>query len=245
MGMMNISTCPEIRNYLQSRDFTIFKVAPLEQPHHTLDTLAILIGFQYPVFSPLLKTMRSSIRENPTFFLDLLGLSLNEIGSIKSLCDLLQANGLLKGWKMHGARVVGQVADTKEAIDFLTGGWLESSVRFFIQQFLNLEHHAVEIAQNVVVHRPNGHCFELDLLLAIDGDIYWWEAKSGQLQNDQLDRFGEVREELALESRRCTLVLPCAQNEPSSKRSRKRTGFRPIGPHQVPRRVEEIESWYR
>ena len=240
-------TIPQIHERLAGQGFVVSKVFHLTDCSPTLDSLAMLMGFQHRVFEPLLRHMRGNIREHPGFYVELGGMSRNDVAAVKSLCHLLRANGLLEDWSVQRgeSRIGGRVADSPAAFDFLTGGWLEHCCRIFIQQFLNLDTEIIEIGQNVQVTRPDGRTFEMDILLWIAGDLHWWEAKAGRHEQEQLARYRAVREELGLDATHCTLVLPQAGPMGRLDHFGLQTGFTVITPDRIGERVEEIEERYR
>ena len=242
----------KIETFLSERGFQITRIGNNDPPDTTLDTLALLLSFQFATFQHLLRHMRGNMRKNPGFFLPLTDLSRSDVGMIKNLCYLLEKNGLLSECHVdkQGQRLRGSVALNDRALNFLEGRWLERCVEVNIESFLNLEPHRMEFASNVHVIRPpqsDGvqRRFELDALLSIDGQLYWWEAKSGQYADEHLTRYAAVAKELNLSSRRCLLVLAQPEKGTAFGELGKQMGFQVIRPQDIPRKIEEIEDRHR
>lgn len=241
-----------IEHHLTSRGFTITRIGDERSKDLALDALALLLSFQFPTFQHLLRHMRGDMRNNPGFYLLLGGLSANEVVMVKNLCHILQRNGLLENYYFDRAAntIRGAVATSDRALDFLGGRWLESCIRIHIESFLNLDPQQIEFALNVHVVRPpqgdgKNHQFEMDALLAVDGSLYWWEAKCGQYTAEHTTRYAAVAKELDLPHSQCFLVLGQPPVGEEVGQLGQRIGFQIIQPQDIPIRVEEIEAQHR
>jgi hypothetical protein len=244
----------KIMSYLHRRGFDISGPAvDAVPPDPALDALALLMSFQFSIFRPLLRNMRGRIRQAPSFYVDLDGLIHNERGNLKNLFHMMHRNGLLARYATDGRRdrIHGETTTTDRAVGFLTGQWLERCIRINIQSFLNLQSHRVEISHNIQVVRPpqrdgKRRMFEFDALLAVDDDIYWWEAKCGHYKREHLLRYQSVASELGLPHERCLLILAEPDNcDMSVTESKSDTRMASIAPQDIARKVEEIEDYYK
>jgi len=243
-----------IEKHLSDRGFTIDHIGNDGGNDPALDALALLLSFQFPTFQNLLRHMRGEMRKKPGFFLRLAGLSENEVLMVKNTCLMLYRNGLLSRYEFESldATIHGEVASSERAMKFLSGGWLETCIRIHVESFLNLTSHQIEFAQNVHVHRPRQSDgteknFEMDALLAVDGTLYWWEAKSGQYTPEHTHRYASVANELDLPGDQCFLILgePHTDSDLRLFHLEKNIGFRIIQPQHIPGVVEEIEMRHR
>lgn len=241
-----------IEEHLVRQGFRIIRIDEAGSRDVTLDMLALLLSFQFPMFQHLLRHMREDMRRDPTFSMTLAGLSRNEAAGIKNLCHLLQKNRVLECYEvdLKQRRVGGQVAMNDRAVDFLSGGWLERCIGIQVEGFLNLDHRRIELARNLCVMRPpqaDGvqRKFELDALLMVDEKLYWWEAKCGQYSRQQLLRYSAVAKELNLPATQCLLVL--GKPDPAAPLGNlgSQIGFDVIHPEEVASKIEEIEERHR
>lgn len=191
--------------------------------------------------------MRGRVRESPGFYHALESTPHAQRRVIKDLCALLWKNGLLADYhydtRTH--KVSGAVATDNRAMSFLTGGWLERCLRVQVASFLNLEPQRIEVLHNLKVIRPDRRGFEMDMLLAVDGALYWWEAKSGGYDEGHLQRYRGVAAELGLTPQQCFLVVAQTENGDDPALLGKRIGFTVVGPNHIGARIEEIEERHR
>lgn len=236
-----------ISRLLAERDFQIRVPPNIATPEPALDALALLVSFQFDACREFLHHMRGDMRSKPGFHVRLDGMPGTQKVMLRNLCALFRANGLLNHYRMdHSAdRIVGSVAEEDRAFHFIGGKWLESAVRVNVSQFLNLDGTPVELLENVEIRRPDGRNFELDVVMAIDGTLYWWEAKCGGYQRSDLNRYREVADELGLPRERAVLVL--AEPEPDDTRDTvsRRTGMTVLAPDSISTFIERIESQHR
>lgn len=238
---------PNIKHHLHACGYEVLSHALPDRHDPALDTLALLIAFHFPAYRELLQHMRGNIRERPGFYHDLSHLSPAQHRPLKDLCGLLRCNGVLSEyhWDQATVRICGMVAENARAMGFLTGGWLERCLAVHVGSFLNLEAHRVETMHNVKVMRPGRREFEMDMVLAVDGTLYWWEAKSGGYDEAHLQRYRGVATELKLPPRQCFLVLARTEDGSDPAQLGKRIGFTVLAPHHIGTRIENIEERHR
>jgi len=253
-GHAPIMSTHKIEQYLTERGFIIEHISNNVTKDPALDALALLLSFQFPTFQNLLRHIRGDMRKKPGFFLRLAGLSENEMLMVKNTCLMLYRNGLLSKYEFKSldTTIHGEAAQSERAMKFLSGGWLETCIRIHVESFLNLAPHHIEFAQNVHVRRParpdgTEKNFEMDALLAVDGTLYWWEAKSGQYTPEHTNRYANVANELDLPHNQCFLILGEPHTDSILRLSRLENdiGFRIIQPQHIPGVVEEIETRHR
>jgi len=244
---MTLPPASIIKRHLNGHGYEILSHARQHSVDPALDTLALLIAFHFPAYRELLHHVRGNVREKPGFYHDLGGSNSTQQRPIKDLCGLLRCNGVLSEyrWDKRTARIFGIVAENPRAMNFLTGGWLERCLAVHVGSFLNLEAHRVEMLHNVKVMRPGRREFEMDMVLAVDGTLYWWEAKSGGYDETHLQRYRGVATELKLTPRQHFLVLARTEDGSDPAQTGKRIGFSVIGPHQISAHIWGIEERHR
>ena len=94
------------------------------------------------------------------------------------------------------------------AINFLTGQWLERFVKSTLLKAAQSGEEALHFAylMNPQIILPNGDDFELDILFFLEGEIYWFEAKTGQYQN-YVEKYARMSRLLNLDPDHAYMVL--------------------------------------
>lgn len=85
----------------------------------------------------------------------------------------------------------------------------------------------------------------MDTLLAVRDILYWWECKSGNFNDEDLQRYSEVATTLDLPPERCFLVVADPQKGFDANRVRDRFGFTVVPVERLEYVVEEIEDAHR
>jgi hypothetical protein len=238
---------PMISGLLAERDYQI-RVTPqatVQEP--ALDALALLISFQFEACREFLHHMRGEMRDKPGFHLRLEGMTGAQVILLRNLCSLFRSNGLLEHYRVDTAadRIVGAVADDERAFHFISGDWLEKAIRVNVSHFLNLDGTPVELVENVEIRRPDGRNFELDVVMAIDGVLYWWEAKCGRYLQSDLNRYRAVAKELGLPPSRAILVIAEPQLDDTHDSVADYTGMTVLAPDRIAAFTEGIEARHR
>jgi len=232
---------------LAERDYQIRIPPRAAPPEPALDALALLVSFQFDACCEFLHHMRGEMRDNPGFYVQLDGMPEAQIILIRNLCSLFRSNGLLEHYRVDRTtgRIVGAVTDDARAFHFIGGDWLESAIRVNVSQFLNLDGTPVELLENVEIRRPDGRNFELDVVMAIDGLLYWWEAKCGGYLPSDLDRYRAVAKELGLPPNRAVLVLAEPEPDDALGTVADHTGMTVLAPDRIAAFIEGIEARHR
>jgi hypothetical protein len=249
--MITVNTT-KIKKHLSSCGFKVTRIGDDTPQDTTLNMLAMLLSFQFPIFRHLLRHMKGKMREKPGFFLPLAGLTRNEAVAIRNICHLLQKNSLLDYCQVDHRlnQLRGSVASNDRAFAFLSGGWLERCIGIQVGGFLNLDPQRIQFAQNIHVIRPQqtdgvSRVFELDAVLAVDDLLYWWEAKCGQFTKEHLLRYSAVAQEMKLPPQQCFLVLAEPPAGTGLGRLIKQIDFQVVYPEEIAIKIEEIEERYR
>jgi len=236
-----------ITRLLAERDYQIRVVPQAAVQEPALDALALLISFHFEACREFLHHMRGEMRDNPGFHVCLEGMSGAQVILLRNLCSLFRSNGLLEYYRVDtvSERIVGAVANDKRAFQFISGDWLENAIRVNVSHFLNLDGMPVELVENVEIRRPDGRNFELDVVMAIDGALYWWEAKCGQYLQSDLNRYRAVAKELGLPRNRALLVLAEPQLDDTHETVAAHTGMTVLPPDRIAAFTEGIETRHR
>ena len=236
-----------ISRLLAELNYQIRVLPRAAEPEPALDALALLVSFQFDACREFLHHMRGDMRGEPGFHVRLDDLTAAQVILLRTLCSLFRSNGLLEYYRLDTAtkRIFGAVADNKRAFNFIAGDWLESAIRVSVSQFLNLDGTPVELLENVEILRPDGRNFELDVVMAIDGVLYWWEAKCGGYLQSDLDRYRAVAQELGLPPHRAILVLAEPQLDDTLDSVAGHTRMTVLAPDRIAVFIEGIEARHR
>lgn len=241
-----------IQSYLREKGFEITSEATGGVPDDkALDGLALLFCVQYEHIQLFLTKLRSD--NDPAFEIQLTKAQFRatDIKLLENLCFIMEKNGILQWFNLDADRrvlsgeVTARADDRSRAWNFVTGGWLERSITFCTECFLNIDPDRMECLSNVHIKNPADpevSDAEIDAILRVDETIYLWEAKSGQISTGHLDRFHSLIELLEIPPDHCFLVRGRKKQNPAVRSAIKRHGFRVVDPHAIACEIEMIEE---
>ena len=151
---------------------------------------------------------------------------------IRKWAEMLVQNKLLDAFEpLNELGIEVDTALIKEATAFINGMWLEIYLRRQIVNFLerNYRHiNAFDVLSDLHVTFPNGKSGEIDLLLMLNGQVFWFECKSGQIGNEYYEKYAYVNHRvLQLPEGYAFLVIPqMRMHQPQEIKGR--TGMIPI-----------------
>ena len=97
--------------------------------------------------------------------------------------------------------IIAKVNRSAEAINFLTGGWLEHYIRDKVISILTTHPATLSLPyafmKNPNIVLPGGENFELDFLLCVGEKVFWIEAKTGEYMT-YLPKYARVSKLLGL-----------------------------------------------
>ncbi|MCO5232219.1 MAG: DUF1887 family protein [Chitinophagales bacterium] len=134
---------------------------------------------------------------------------------IQDWCKILHHYKIIDGFKvLNHSEIFVDIAQIAEATSFINGYWLEVLLRREIALFLHAHLSQIQsfdiLSQTTVLKQDNTNT-ELDLLLMINQKVYWFECKSGQI-NNYFERFKDTKEDLGISDNRAFLVIPAQDN---------------------------------
>lgn len=214
-GQFFVNDTSRVTNFLGTRNIAI-KVIPeinksMTDKDRVLDKIAVFMGDRYLSIRKLYEQIKSHMNSGQNFSMCLreepqvnisnmcqLGKALHEIAFLEEYRYLRSPQYLL----------LAKPSRIPDALNFFAGQWLERYIRAkFVSMVADkrIEDGFAFLANPQIV-LPNGDDFELDLLLEIAGEIYWFEAKTGDYQR-HIDKYGRVRPILGVDSQRAFMVL--------------------------------------
>lgn len=204
---------PRITELLADRGVAVRGLRPLGPSDPANDDAAVAIAAHHHLVEPLLDELKRTLATGEEARLDLSNARPEVITACTKIGRKLRSIGDLVEYRYerqhHGQRRLLRARPRRDAetTAFLTGGWLEVYLRRKVRGLL-LSHHGprFELAQGVLVTLPGGGDGELDLLVALDGRLYWFEAKSGTYA-EYLERYSLLAAMLGLPRSRCLMLF--------------------------------------
>lgn len=206
-----LTLIPDVLNsFLLSRGIRVRRVPPPGPADLVLDRLALFLGTRYMALKDVLAWMKRTMQTGARWHLRLAGRPQEEIGACCQFCHHLHELAFLTEYRYHRAPrclIEARTSTAPEAQNFLSGQWLE---RFIRQQLQAAAAAAgcpdVSVLANAQIVLPNKDDFELDLLAAVSGRVYWIESKTGAYQQ-YIRKYSQMARVFGLGSSRSFLVL--------------------------------------
>lgn len=209
----DLARIPIIHQFLAERGIAIKTLRPMQEYDRVHDELALMLGTKYYTISPLLDQIKRMMQMGNSFSLNISQFSQAAIADITTIGRKLHDLALLTAYHYQRAPkciVTARPNTLPEVQNFFSGQWLE---RYIAQVFLGIGHDlnatVAEIIVNPHIVLPNGDDFELDVLAAANGRIYWLECKSGTYQ-EHISKYSRFAQLLKLPAQQSIMVLPDA-----------------------------------
>jgi len=172
---------------------------------------ACFIGDHYAAVQDLLSRIKSALPYHGSLHVDLKGRPPEVVQANLHLAGELHRIAFLESYqylKAPRSLIQARPSGLPAAQRFFTGHWFEIYCREKILAWLRgagLEDRA-QLLHNVQVKLPDGEDFEFDLLLWLDGRLFWFEQKSGSYQHN-LEKYARLADRLVLDRNHAFLVL--------------------------------------
>lgn len=179
-----------------------------EEREKVFSRLALFLGDRYPSLERLYDKIKWSLSTKRQFELSLAEATQEEIANSTQFCTLLKQYALLTSYHYKSEdRLIRAKASTEGFVqNFLTGGWLERYIKEKVTKALRSKNLPHEIALGYQVVLPGGEPMELDLLVMVQGRVFWFEAKTGEFQA-HIAKYIRIRKLLGLRPQEAFLVL--------------------------------------
>jgi hypothetical protein len=206
-----------LQNFLRRRQVAIAEIPDLGEADDVLDNLARLLGDNFEVCRTFYRRLKSTLSDSRGLRLDLKGRPGAEINFNVQFATRLHKIGFLADCHYRKAPVSElyvKVSRLPAALNFLSGGWLERYLRVRVVTLLRRGRSGrpCEVLAGVKVVLPGGADAEFDLLCAIGGEVFLFEAKTGAFQK-HLDKYLRLARVLGLDRDHCLLILTDATDE--------------------------------
>lgn len=129
---------------------------------------------------------------------------------IHQWCKMLHDSKFIDRYeKLANGDLYIDVSSLHEAIIFINGYWLEIILRGTIASYLQKNKDIVEsydMLSGVKIVKQDGMPSELDMLLYVNGKVFWFECKSGQI-GEYYEIFNMHRSLLGLNREQCGIII--------------------------------------
>lgn len=182
------AVAPEpIRQFLEARGIRIQTVPQPEPRDEVIDSLSEFLGSRYSALRETLALIKQRMQATGSFSQRLEGRPAEEISSICQFCHRLHELAFLSDYRYRKSPrflLHATVSSSPVAQRFFSGQWLERYIliaaRRLIESAFPSAFHCWLLNPQVIL--PNGTNFEFDVLVWIEGELFWIEAKTGEYQ---------------------------------------------------------------
>jgi len=200
-----------IEDFLLSRNVSIKYIPSEEEADEILDKISIFMGNRYSLIKPFYEQIKYNMNSGGSIRMDLRNKTQEEVSTICQLATMLHEIAFLEEYnylKSPRFLLFARPSRIPKALNFFSGKWLESFVKSQVISILQQVNPDLKFSYllNPQIKLPNGDDFELDLLFAIENEIYWLEAKTGDYQR-YIEKYSKVSQILKLDWNSCFMIL--------------------------------------
>lgn len=203
----DISTLKEI---LGKNNINLRQLRTVNGVDGIFDYVAAHIGANAKHLAPLMQDFKFVSLNNPEIF-SIRDYSEKEKIAAKQLCSILYNFGFLSGYSyLSESQTISLTpARIKGLSDLLHGKWLERWVEFRIYQIIETlrqnKQLELQVFPNVVIEFPNGVIREIDIVAILNGEMYWFECKTGAIEGS-IRSLEKLKAEFGLEDTKLFIV---------------------------------------
>lgn len=201
-----------IERYLKTKNITIKNVPPEDGADEVLDNLATLLGEKFSLIKPFYEKAKETFSSAlPSFSMSLKNYPPESISAICQFAQSLHELAFLEDYiykKSPNYIIYAKPNKIPKAINFFTGHWLERFVKIEVIKLIQQVNPNLKFSylKNPQVKLPNGLDFEFDILFEIEGEIYWFEAKTGDYQR-YIEKYSNIAKILKLDTDHVYVIL--------------------------------------
>jgi len=199
-----------IEEFLNSRNIKIKNIPP-EEVDKILDKIAVYMGNNFSLIRSFYELIKHNINSGLTVKLELKNKRQEEINAICNLAKRLHEIAFLEEYKYFNSPkyiLYARPNRIPKVMSFFSGKWLERFIKSQTILLLQKMNPNLNIGYllNPQIKLPNGDDFEFDLLLSVENDIYWFEAKTGDYQR-YMEKYSKISKILELGFERSFMIL--------------------------------------
>lgn len=206
-GLAGDSTA--LLEYLGDRAVTVKKWREEEEGDDVLDQIALFIGERYFSLRRVLDLIKRAMNAGDSFTMLLGTQTPEEISNTCQLCTRLHEIAFLSEYEYQRSprrKLSARPNRIPKALNFFSGQWLERYVKSRVLAETRSRGLRTACLMNPQISLPNGDDSELDILISIEGDVYWFEAKTGDYQQ-YIGRYERLASILQVDRQHAYMVL--------------------------------------
>ncbi|MCR5347594.1 MAG: hypothetical protein K6E38_07440 [Fretibacterium sp.] len=173
--------------YLEEHHIEVVSIPDEKSLPPAVPQIATYMGKYLPYIQPFYNSLKATLNEGQEFRYSLAQKPSRTITHTLEFCRMLKSVGFLANFAYRRSQqysIIAKVNRSPEAINFLTGGWLEHYIRDKVISILTTHPATLSLPyafmKNPNIILPGGENFELDFLLCVGDKIFWIEAKTGE-----------------------------------------------------------------
>lgn len=193
-----------LHRYLKDHGVSIVSIPDEGKLPQTVPQIATYMGKYLPYILPFYNALKATLNEGEEFRYSLAQKASRTITHTLEFCRMLKSVGFLSEFAYRRSQqysIIAKVNRSAEAINFLTGGWLEHYIRDKVISILTTHPATLSLPyafmKNPNIVLPGGENFELDFLLCVGEKVFWIEAKTGEYMT-YLPKYARVSKLLGL-----------------------------------------------
>ncbi|MDR1826964.1 MAG: hypothetical protein LBR29_01395 [Methylobacteriaceae bacterium] len=200
-----------ILRFLSDRNIEVEAFRKDSETDEVLDGIALYMGTHYTQIKKVYTAIKSRISSDKGFWVDLIDETPDTVHYSCNLCAQLHQIAFLEHYmytNFPSSILYAKSGRIPLAINFITGDWLERYIRMEVKNLIAEFPPAVRFAYlaNPHIILPSGGRLELDFLFAVNDEIYWFEAKTGDYQS-YVAKYSKMAKQLRLDRTHAVLVL--------------------------------------
>ncbi|MFT0788209.1 hypothetical protein [Synechococcus sp. H55.10] len=200
----------KIESFLSSKNIKI-KSIDVKEKEEKLDQIAAFMGNRYSLIKRFYGMIKSNMNSGNSFSINLKDEPQQVISSTCQVAKELHGIAFLEEYRYFKAPrylLVARPSRSSQALNFLSGKWLERYVRDKLICLAASQAEKIDFSYitNAQVTLPNGADFEMDLFFHINDQFYWVESKTGEYQ-DKVQKYSKIASDLGLQKNQVFMVL--------------------------------------
>ncbi|MBR1672911.1 MAG: hypothetical protein IJ702_08285 [Fretibacterium sp.] len=173
--------------YLKTHGIEVVSVPDEAKLSRAIPQIAAYMGKYFSYIQPFYDALKATLNEGEEFRYSLAQKTSRTITHTLDFCRMLRPVGFLSDFAYRRSQqysIIAKVNRTPDAINFLSGGWLEHYIRDKVISILTTHPATLSLPyaflKNPNIILPGGENFELDFLLCVGEKVFWIEAKTGE-----------------------------------------------------------------
>ncbi len=204
----------KIESFLSSKNIKIKSIDVKEKEEkldQKLDQIAAFMGNRYSLIKRFYGMIKSNMNSGNSFSINLKDEPQQVISSTCQVAKELHGIAFLEEYRYFKAPrylLVARPSRSSQALNFLSGKWLERYVRDKLICLAASQAEKIDFSYitNAQVTLPNRADFEMDLFFHINDQFYWVESKTGEYQ-DKVQKYSKIASDLGLQKNQVFMVL--------------------------------------